>query len=273
MLNALVQASLRFRGVVVALALMLLAYGVYTLSGAKYDVFPEFAAPQVEIQTEAPGLAPEQVEVLVTQPVENELNGLPGIEAMRSSSVQGLSVITIVFQTSRDIYLDRQAVTERLAGLSGTLPQGVSAPVMTPLTSSTGDLMSIGLTSDKLSLVQLRTLADWVVKQRLLAVAGVARIGVFGGRVRQMQILLDPQRLRHYGVSVDDVLAAAQKATGIRGAGFIDTPKQRLIVRTEGQALTPEQLAKVAIIVNGPDFTINTTLGDVGKVVDGEMPP
>src|SRR5713226_569289 len=130
MLNAIVRFSLRFRGVIIALACVLLAYGIYTLTRAKYDVFPEFAAPQVEIQIEAPGLAPEQVEVLVTQPVENELNGLPGIEAMRSSSVQGLSVITIVFQTNRDIYLDRQAVTERLAGLSGALPQGVGAPVM-----------------------------------------------------------------------------------------------------------------------------------------------
>jgi CzcA family heavy metal efflux pump len=273
MLNAIVLWSLRFRGVVLALALMLLVYGVFMLGGVKYDVFPEFAAAQVEIQTEAPGLAPEQVEALVTQRIENELNGLPGIEAMRSSSVQGLSVITLVFQTNRDIYLDRQAVTERLGGLSASLPQGMGPPMMSALTSSTGDLMSIGLTSDQLSLVQLRTLEDTVVKQRLLAVPGVARIGVFGGRVRQMQILLDPQRLRKNGVAIDDVITAAQKATGIRGAGFIDTSKQRLIVRTEGQALSPEQMAKVAMVVNGPDFTINTTLGDVAKVIDGEAPP
>src|SRR5258708_4166174 len=220
MLNSIVQWALKFRGIVVVLSLMLLGYGLYTLANAKYDVFPEFSAPQVEIQTEAAGLAPEQVEVLVTQPIENALNGLPGIESMRSSSVQGLSVITIVFMPSQDIYLSRQAVTERLAGLSSQLPQNVLPPTMTPLTSSTGDLMSIGITSDRLSLVELRTVADWVIKQRLLSVAGVARVGAFGGQVRQLQIQLDPSRLRQFGLGVEDVLASAQKATGIRGAGF-----------------------------------------------------
>ena len=274
MLNSIVQWSLRFRGIVLALSLMLFGYGLYTLAHAKYDVFPEFAAPQVEIQTEAAGLAPEQVEVLVTQPVENALNGLPGIESMRSSSVQGLSVITLVFLPSQDIYLSRQAVTERLGGLSAQLPQGVRPPTMTPLTSSTGDLMSIGITSDGLSLTELRTAADWVIKQRLLSVPGVANVGVFGGQVRQLQIQLEPGRLRRYGLGVEDILAAAQKATGIRGAGFIDTPKQRILVRTEGQALTAEQLSHVAVVQQSPsDISVNTTLGEVAQVTEGIEPP
>jgi len=273
-LNSIVQASLRFRGIVLALSIMAFGYGLYTLANAKYDVFPEFAAPQVEVQTEAPGLAPEQVEVLVTQPVENALNGLPGIESMRSSSVLGLSVITIVFLPNRDIYLSRQAVTERLAGLAAQLPQGTLPPTMTPLTSSTGDLMSIGITSDRLSLIELRTVADWVIKQRLLSVAGVAHIGVFGGQVRQLQIQIEPGRLRQYGLGVEDVLAAAQKATGIRGAGFIDTAQQRITVRTEGQALTAEQLAHVAVVQQSPsDIAINSTLGEVARVTDGIEPP
>ncbi len=273
MLNSIVQWAVRFRGIVVALSLMTLGYGIYDLSHAKYDVFPEFAAPQVEIQTQAEGLAPEQVEVLITQPIENELNGLPGIESMRSSSVQGLSLITLVFLPNQNIYLSRQAVAERLTGLAAALPQGALPPVMTPLTSSTGDLMTIGITSDRLSLVELRTLADWVIKQRLLAVTGVAKVGVFGGDVRQMQIQIEPSRLRRFGMAVDDIIAAAQKATGIRGAGFIDTPKERLIVKTEGQALTAHELARVAVIQQSPsDLPMNSTLGEVAIVADSVAP-
>ena len=130
MLSAIVRFSLRFSGVIIALACLLVGYGLYGLSGAKYDVFPEFAPPQVGIQTEAPGLSPEQVEVLVTQPVENELNGVPGIKAMRSQSIQGLSVVTVTFASSSDIYRDRQVVSERLSALAGRLPQGVNAPAM-----------------------------------------------------------------------------------------------------------------------------------------------
>ncbi len=274
MLTNIVQWALRFRGIVVALSLMVFGYGLYTLANSKYDVFPEFSAPQVEIQTEAPGLAPEQVEVLVTQPIENALNGLPGIESMRSSSLQGLSVITIVFKSSQNIYLTRQAVTERLAGISAQLPQTVSPPMMSPLTSSTGDLMAIGITSDKLSLIELRTITDWVIKQRLLSVPGVARVSVFGGEVKQLQVQLSPSRLRRFGLGVDDVLAAAQKATGIRGAGYIDTPKERILLRTDGQLLTADQLSRVAVIQQSPaDLAINTTLGEVAKVTDAVEPP
>src|SRR5712691_10638335 len=136
MLTALVRFSLRFRGVIIALACALLGYGLYTLSRATYDVFPEFAPPQVVIQTEAPGLAQEQVEVLVTQPIENEINGVLGIESLRSGSIQGLSVITVVFHPESNIYRDRQVVAERLSALTGRLPSGVRSPLMTPLTSS-----------------------------------------------------------------------------------------------------------------------------------------
>src|ERR1051325_1775227 len=160
-LGAVVAFSLRFKGVVIALATLALAYGIYSLAQARYDVFPEFAAKQIEVQTEAAGLAPEQVEVLVTRQIENALNGTEGLEALRSESVEGLSHLTAVFAENTDVYRDRQIVAERLATLPGTMPEGVAAPVMTPLTSSTGDLMTIGLTSDRLSLMQLRTIADW----------------------------------------------------------------------------------------------------------------
>lgn len=201
MLSAIVRFSLRFRGVIIALACIFFGYGLYTLARATYDVFPEFAPPQAVIQTQAPGLTPEQVEVLVTQPLENALNGLAGIESLQSGSIQGLSVITVTFQPSSDIFRDRQAVAERLASLTGQLPQGVQAPVITPLTSSTSVVLAMGLTADQRSLMELRTMADWTVKPRLLAVPGVAKVVVFGGEVRELQIQVDPDRLIQYNLA------------------------------------------------------------------------
>lgn len=270
MLTAIVQFSLRFRGVIIALACVLTAFGLYVLSRAKYDVFPEFAPPQVVIQAEAPGLAPEQVEVLVTQPIENSINGVPGIESLRSNSIQGLSVITVTFSPSSDIYLDRQLVAERLASLAKQLPDGVSAPVMTPLTSSTSTVLVAGLTSEKRPPMELRTIADWVVKQRLLAVPGVAKVTVFGGEVKQLQVQLRPDRLIQYNLTIQDVSDAAHKATGVRGAGFIDNHNQRLVLQSEGQSLIPDQLAKTVLVYqNGA----SVTLGDVARVVEAPEPP
>src|SRR5258707_9776410 len=202
MLNAIVRFSIRFRGIAISLACALLVYGVYSLSHVAYDVFPEFAPPEVSIQTEAPSLSPEQVEVLVTQPIENANNGVAGIESLRSRSIQGLSVITVVFRSGTDIYRDRQGVTERLSTVASELPTGVQPPLMTPLTSSTTWVMEVGLTSDKQSLMTLRTVADWTVKRRLLAVGGVAGVGVVGGGVRQVQFQFDPERLGPYGFDV-----------------------------------------------------------------------
>ena len=270
MLAAIVRFSLRFRGVIIALACLFLAYGIYALSRAKYDVFPEFAPPQVGIQTEAPGLSPEQVEVLVTQPIENEINGVPGIESMRSGSVQGLSVITVTFAAGSDIYRNRQVVAERLSALAGRLPQGVNAPAMSPLTSSTSTVLVVGLTSDKRSLMDLRTLADWTVKPRLLAVPGVAKVVVFGGEVKQFQIQIEADQLIRHRLSVQDVLAAAGGATGVRGAGFIDGKNQRVTLQVQGQSLTPAQIARTVVLQKGG---ANVTLGDVATVVEAAEPP
>jgi CzcA family heavy metal efflux pump len=270
MLSAIVRAALRFRGVIIALAVLAIGYGVYSAVNAKYDVFPEFATPQISVQTEAPGLSPEQVEVLITQPVENALNGAPGIEAIRSESTQGLSLIVINFDPHTDIYTDRQDIAERLATLAGSLPSGAKPPVMTPLTSSTGDLLTIGLVSDKLDMMQLRTIADWVVVPRLLAVKGVAKTSVYGGDVRQVQIQIDSAKLIARELSIDDVLAAARRATGIRGAGFVDTHNQRIIIRTIGESLTARDIGAI-VIAHQPSG--NVTLADVGRVVDAAAPP
>lgn len=269
MLNAIVRFSLRFRGVVLALALAFLGYGIFSLTQARYSVFPEFAPPFVTVQTESPGLSPEQVELLVTQPIENSINGTNGIDSLRSTSIQGLSVINVVFRDGTDIYRDRQLIEERLATVAGQLPQGVGAPTLTPLKSSTGTVLVVGITSTAKSLMNLRTVADWTLKPRLLAVPGVGNVGVFGGEVRQLQVQFLPDRLVKYNLSLNDVVTAAQKATAVMGAGFVENGNQRLILRPEGQPVTPTQIASTVLVrQNGA----NVTLGQVADVRNGEAP-
>lgn len=274
LLAGVVGFSLRHPGLVLALTGLLVAYGLYTLGRAKYDVFPEFAPPQVVIQTEAVGLSPEQVELLVTQPIENAIHGVPGIEALRSNSIQGLSIVTVVFDPATDIYRDRQVLAERLAAVSTRMPQGVAAPAMSPLTSSTSMVLAVGLSSERRSLMDVRTAADWVVKPRLLAVSGVAKVSVFGGEVQQFQVQIDPARLIQYGLTFDDVVGAARRVTGIRGAGFIDTANQRIVLRTEGQSRTSAAIARSSLVqTGGANGALSITLGDVARIAEAPEPP
>ncbi|MDE2599072.1 MAG: efflux RND transporter permease subunit [Rhodocyclaceae bacterium] len=267
---AVTDFCLRFRGVVIALTLVLTAYGFYAFDKARYDVFPEFAPPQVTIQTEALGLAPEQVEVLITQPIENAVNGVAGIETLRSQSIQGLSVITATFDPKTDIYRDRQNLAERLSALAGQLPAGVQAPTLSPLTSSVSMMMVIALTSDTRSLMDVRTAADWLIKPRLLAVPGVAKVAVFGGETKELQIQVKRQQLLRYDVSLSEVMDAARRATGVRGAGFIDNANQRIVIQTYGQSITPQALAQTVIRQrNGA----NLILGDVADVKEAPEVP
>ena len=269
MLRRLVEISLGSRGVVITLAVGFICYGLFVASRAKLDVFPEFVQPQATVQTEAPGLAPEQVEALVTRPVENALNGAGDLDSVRSESIQGLSVVTAVFKDGTDIFKARQMMAERLAQLGGQLPNGVAAPVMEPLTSSTMDLLKFGLTSEKNSPMQLRTFAEWTVRPRMLSVPGVAAVKVFGGEVRQLQIQIRPDRLLAFGISVQDVSSAASAATGVRGAGFIETLAQRIVLQTEGQSLTPEQLGEI-VVAQRDGRSIR--LKDVANVIEGGEP-
>src|SRR5258708_9924060 len=228
MLQRLVHFSIRFRGAVIALACVLVGYGIYALSRAKYDVYPEFAPPLVEIQTEAPGLSPEEVEALVTRPIENTINGVSNLESIRSQSVQGLSVITAIFEEHSDVFRARQVVAERLSELVGEMPQCEKAPVMAPLTSAASLVLAVGLTSDRLSLMDLRTFADWTLRPRLIGVPGVAKAVVFGGEVRQVQVQVLPAPLAPFDLAITDLLAAARSSTGIRGAGFVESPAERI---------------------------------------------
>jgi CzcA family heavy metal efflux pump len=269
MLNRIVHFSLRFRGVIITLAALVIAYGSYVAQRTKLDVFPEFAPPQVVIVTEAPGLSPEEVEQLVTRPLENGINGVANLETIRSQTIQGVSVITAVFAENTDIFRARQMVNERLAELAGELPQGVKPPKMGSLTSSTSLMLVFGLTSTNRTPMELRTFADWTLRPRLLGVPGVAKIDIFGGDVQQIQVRVRPDRLLAYGLSIDDVLAAARKSTGIRGSGFVENRNQRIVLRTEGQSLAPDQLSE-AIIAHHNGQSVR--LKDVASVVNGAEP-
>src|SRR5579872_5028644 len=269
MLQRLVAFSIRFRGVIVALACLVVGYGLYITKHAKYDVYPEFVPPEVVVQTEAPGLSPEEVEALVTRPIEFSVNGSPNLESIRSESVQGLSVVTVVFSERTDIFRARQMVNERLAEAAAQLPQGVHAPVMAPLTSAASMVLIVGLTSETWSLMDLRTFADWMLRPRLLGVPGVAKAVVFGGEVRQLQIQVRPDRMAAYGVSLTDIVDAARASTGVRGAGFVETGSQRIVLQTQGQSLTPAELGEVVLAHHGD---LSVRMKDVGRVVEGAEP-
>jgi len=269
MLKAIIRFSIRFRGVIIALAFLLVGYGLYTLSQVKLDAFPSFTPPLVTVATEAPGLSPEQVATLVTQPIENTLSGTLGLQTMRSRSIQGLSVITLTFHSGTDIYRDRQIVAERLNAVAGQLPFGVRAPFLTPLTSAMGVVQVLGLTSDTRSLMTLRTLADWLLKPQLLSIPGVANVAIYGGQVRELQIQVEPGKLVRFGLSFQDIVRAARRATGVRGAGFLEDTNQRIAIRTVGQSITAPQLANVVILRRqGADLR----LGDVAHVVAAPAP-
>lgn len=270
LLTAIVRASLRYRGPALALAVLLSAYGVFVLQSARHDVFPEFAPPQVSIQTEAPGLAPEQVELLVTQLVENAVNGAAGLVRLRSQSIQGLSVVTASFESDSDIFRDRQNLSERLGAVAAQLPAGVQAPVMSALTSSVSTVLVAAMTSRTRTMMDLRTLADWTVKPRLLAVPGVAKVSVFGGDVKEIQIQVHRDRLVQYGLTVNEILEAARKTLGMRGTGFIDDANQRIVIRTDSPASQPAVVA--ASVLRRLDGA-NLTLGDVADVREAPEPP
>ena len=269
MLQAIVDWSIRNRVVVVVLAALLVVTGAYAAQHAKLDVFPEFAPPQVELQTECPGLSPGEVEQLVTLPIETAVNGISGLDVLRSRSVQGLSVITIVFHGGTDIYRARQQVTERLGQLAGQLPAGVKAPRLEPLTSTTGRLLTVGFTSDQLSPRELRDRVQWNIRPRLLGVRGVAAITLFGGEVRQYQVQVDPDYLAARNLTLTQVLDAARQASSIRGAGFIENGQQRLNLRAEGQVGSAVEMGETVIAtVDGSPVRLK----DIGRVAEASEP-
>jgi CzcA family heavy metal efflux pump len=269
MLQAIVHWSINNRVVVVALAVLLLGMGLYAAAHAKLDVFPEFAPPRVVIQTEAPGLSPAEVEQLVTLPIETAVNGVPRLDLMRSQSIQGLSVVEILFQDNTDIYRARQQVTERLGELAGQLPAGVKTPRLAPLTSTTGRLLTVGFTSETLALMELRDRVQWTVRPRLLGIRGVTAVTIYGGDDKQFQVQVDPEALNARNLTLTDVLDAVRQATGVKGAGFLENDRQRIVVRTEGQVRKPEEL-KETVITAAEGAPVR--LKDVARVLAAPAP-
>jgi CzcA family heavy metal efflux pump len=270
MLSVLIRFSIRFYGVVIALAAILLCYGSYRFSAAGLDIFPEFSPKQVIIQTEAAGYSSEQVEILVTQKIESHLIGLIGLKTIRSESIQGLSIVTAIFDEHSDIYRNRQLVNERLITIASQLPVGVAAPVPVPMSSSSATVLTLGLSSKSKSLMELRGLVDWTLVPRLLAVPGVADVNVFGGELAQLQVQINPQKLQHFDLAVEDIVSAAEQAGGIQGSGFVENSNQRFTLQISGQASTPEQFKTIVVKRRHGQ---NITLGDVAHIAYAPEPP
>ncbi len=277
MLRAFVQTSLRQPFLVLALAAAMLVVGYRNLSNAPLDVFPEFAPPLVEIQTEAPGLSTEEVESLVTVPLENALNGTPDLKTIRSKSVLGLSSIVLIFQEGTNLTDARQLVSERLAIEAARLPTVAQPPVILSPLSSTSRVLKIGIWSDKdddgndvMTQTEMSELARWTIRPRLMAVPGVANVAIWGQRDRQYQVLIDPERLRAHQLTMGDIERAAGDAALVSGGGFVDTPNQRLAVRHVSTIVSAEDLARsVVAFRDGAALR----LGDIAEVKEGYPPP
>jgi CzcA family heavy metal efflux pump len=269
MLAAIVRASLRSPRIVTALACLIAVFGIAAVVSARFDVFPDFAPPHVLVQTEAPGFDASQVEALVTRPLEGLLAGTENVKTVRSTSSQGLSAIQVVFDRGGDPYRQRQVVTERLAEFAGQLPQGVGAPLLSPLSSSMEYLVHFGYTSESLSPVELRDIVQWVVKPQILAVPGVAQAQIFGGEVREREIEVDPIKLAASGFTLDDVLTTAKRTTLLIGGGYLETPMQRIVIQAQASGATVEALAGAVIGTRGG---VPVRLGDVASVREGSEP-
>ena len=269
-MNWLISTALRFRTLVVAAAIALIVVGIRTADDVPLDVFPEFAPPRVEIQTEAPGLSTEEVESLVTVPIENSLNGIPFLDHVRSKSVLGLSSVQLYFQRGSDLITARNLVNERLSQTAARLPRVVNPPVILPPLSSLSRAMKIGLSSEKLSQMELTVLSKWTIRPRLMAISGVANVAIWGDYDKQFQVLVDPDRLRAHGITLNTVMLAVGNSVEPVSGGFIDTPNQRLAIRHTSAVQNPEDLMNTVVVHrNGAPLL----LGDVADVKIGSPPP
>ena len=277
MIRGIIAWSLKFRFLVVVVAVALVVYGIIQLRDMPVDILPEFSPPFVEIQTESLGLSAEEVEQLITVPMEQDLlNGVPWLKTIRSESLPGLSSIVLIFEPGTDLMRARQMVSERLTQ-AVALPHVSKPPTMLQPMSSTGRVMVVGLSSKTLSMIQMSVLARWTIAPRLMGVPGVANVAIWGQRDRQLQVQVDPKRLKDNKVSLLDVLETTGNALWVSTlsfveastpgtGGFIDTASQRLGIRHILPIVSPEGLAKV------PIENTSLQLGDVANVVEDHQP-
>lgn len=247
MLSAIIKWAIANRWLVILGAIVITFWIFRTIVQMPLDVFPSFAPPQVEIQTEAPGLAPEEVESLVTLPIESSINGTPGVTAVRSSSAASISVVRVIFNWETNIYQARQLVTERLQQAESKLPQGVETPQISPTSSPIGTVLQYAFTSQTTPLMEVRRIVDWQVTNRILAVPGVSQVVAYGGDIRQYQILVDPAKLKAFNLSLQDVNEAAAAANVNAPGGYLITPDREKLIRGIGRIETIEDLKRSVI--------------------------
>lgn len=270
MLNKIIQFSLHNRLLILVLSLLLMLGGIYTASNMEVDVFPDLNAPTVVVMTEAQGMAPEEVEQLVTFPVETALNGATDVRRVRSSSTTGFSVVWVEFDWRTDIYLARQIVSEKLSVVKDALPSNVGNPTLGPQSSIMGEVMIIGLTADTTSMRELRTIADWIIRPRLLSTGGVAQVTVLGGEIKEYQILLHPEKMRHYGVQLDEVLSTVRGMNQNASGGVLNEYGNEYIIRGMLSTNNLSELKKsvVKIVRDSP-----VLLESIAEVTVGDKTP
>ena len=270
MLNKIIHFSLHNRILVLVASVLLLVGGFYTAYHTEVDVFPDLTAPTVVVMTEANGMAAEEVEQLVTFPIETTVNGATHVRRVRSSSTNGFSVVWVEFDWDTDIYLARQIVSEKLSLVNEELPENVGKPTMGPQSSILGEVLIVGLTSDSTSMIDLRTIADWTIRPRLLSTGGVAQVSVLGGDIKEYQVLIDPARMRHYGVSLDEVMAVTRNMNQNVNGGIIYEHSNEYIVRGMLSTTNVEQIGRAVIkTVDGMPITLE----DVADVKIGSQEP
>ena len=270
MLNKIIRFSLQNRLLVLTVSVLLFGWGLYKASNAEIDVFPDLNAPTVVVMTEAGGMAAEEVEQLVTFPIETAVNGATGVRRVRSSSTTGFSVVWVEFDWGTDIYLARQIVSEKLAAIGDALPENAGNPTLGPQSSILGELLIVGLTSDTTSMLDLRTIADWTIRPRLLSTGGVAQVAVLGGDIKEYQVLLDPGKMKHYGVSLQEVMSVTRNMNMNTNGGVIYEYGNEYIVR--GVISTEDVNSMAESVVKTVDG-VPVRLGDVASIKVGSQQP
>ena len=270
MLNKIIQFSLNNRLFILLTAIVLIIGGVYTARNTEVDVFPDLNAPTVVVMTEAGGMAAEEVEQLVTFPIETAVNGASNVRRVRSSSTMGFSVVWVEFDWDTDIYKARQIVAEKLAEIGESLPSTVSKPTIGPQSSILGELLIIGLTADSTSMMNLRTLADWNIRPRLLSTGGVAQVAVLGGDIKEYQILFDPGKMKHYGVTLDELMSVTRGMNQNINGGVIYEFGNEYIVRGVVQTSDVDKISRSVVKMNGD---VPITLADIAEVRIGSQEP
>ena len=270
MLNKIIRFSLHNRLIVLVAAVALIILGGFTAHNTEVDVFPDLNAPTVVVMTEAKGMAAEEVEQLVTFPIETAVNGATGVRRVRSSSTAGFSVVWVEFDWSTDIYIARQIVSEKLSAMANELPDNVGTPTLGPQSSILGEVLIVGLTADSTSMLDLRTLADWTIRPGLLSIGGVAQVSVLGGDIKEYQILIHPQKMKHFGVSLSDVLNATTGMNQNTNGGTIYEYGNEYIIRG---LVSSDNIEDIGDAVVKSTNNIPVTLADIAEVKVGPQTP